>query len=128
MTDMSARPRRVLVGYDGSEAAQRALDAAAALVGYGSTLAVASIASDGSHRANVVLSEAREHLLERHLSATYVPLLGDPSDAIVEAAHDLEVDVVVIGTRNHNGTPRPALGSVSDDVVRRAPCDVLVVR
>ena len=27
MTDMSARPRRVLVGYDGSEAAQRALDA-----------------------------------------------------------------------------------------------------
>lgn len=35
---MAARARSILVGYDGSEAARRALAAAADLSGYGSSL------------------------------------------------------------------------------------------
>lgn len=128
LRSMAAHARRILVGFDGSDAAQRALDAAAGLIGYGSTLAVANVAPKGAHTANIVLSEAREHLLERHLRATYLPLYGDPADELIGAAHELDVDLVVIGSRNHTGNRRPALGSVSGDVVRRAPCDVLVVR
>jgi nucleotide-binding universal stress UspA family protein len=128
MQAMSERPKSLLVGYDGSDVARRALDTAASLLGYGSTLAVASVTTGESHSANILLSEARERLLQRHLSATYLPLLGDPAEKLLDAARDVDADLVVVGTRSQNGTPRPALGSVSGDLVRRAPCDVLVVR
>lgn len=126
MRDMSARARRILVGYDGSEGAQRALVAAVSLVGYGSTLAVASVTSEEAHNANAVLSEAREELLHRHLRATYLPLTGDTVEKLLDAARDVEADLLVVGARPRNGAR--LLDSVSDEMVRRAPCDVLVVR
>ena len=126
MRNMSARPRKILVGYDGSEGAQRALAAAASLVGYGSTLAVASVTSEEAHNANTVLSEAREELLHRQLRATYLPLTGDPVEKLLDTAREVEADLLVVGARPRNGAP--VLDSVSDEMVRRAPCDVLVVR
>jgi nucleotide-binding universal stress UspA family protein len=126
MRVMSARPRRILVGYDGSDGAQRALVAAASLVGYGSTLAVASVTSTEAHDANVTLSEAREELLHRQLRATYLPLTGDPVEMLLDAAREVDADLLVVGARPRNGSPVP--DSVSDEMVRRAPCDVLVVR
>jgi nucleotide-binding universal stress UspA family protein len=124
---MAARPKRVLLCFDGSELSRRALDAAAALVGYGSTLAVANVAHDEAHEADLVLREAREDLLLRGLTATYLPLSGDPADRLVQAALELGADLVVVGRRGRAGTPDRALGRVSAGVVSRAPCDVLVV-
>jgi nucleotide-binding universal stress UspA family protein len=122
---MAARPRRILVGYDGSDAAGRALDAAADLVGYGSTLAVVTV-QNGELRRSVV-AEARGHLRNRHVQARYHEPSGEPAEQLVEAARELEADLVVVGRRDR--TPlRGLLGSVSWKVVRRAPCDVLVVR
>ena len=125
---MAARLRRILVGYDGTEAAQRALDAAVGLIGYGSTLAVASVAPEGTRTADIVLSEVRKRLLESHVTATYLPLLGKPADELVDAACELDADLVVVGGRNKNGVLRLELGPVSAEVVQRAPCDVLVVK
>jgi nucleotide-binding universal stress UspA family protein len=116
----------VLLCFDGSELSRRALDAAAALIGYGSTLAVASVAPDGAQAADHMLREAREDLLHRGLTATYLPLAGDPADLLVDAARRLEADLVVVGRRGRDAEPEE-LGRVSGDVVRRAPCDVLVV-
>ena len=107
MPCMAARPRRVLVGYDGSESAGRALDAAAGLIGYGSTLAVASVAPTGES-AEAVLEEARERLLERHVAASYVLRHGDTADQLVEAALMLDADLIVVG-----GGPRTATYPVS---------------
>jgi nucleotide-binding universal stress UspA family protein len=126
--DVSTRPRSILVGYDGSDAGRRALEAAAGLVGYGSMLAVATVRDPGDHTANVVLSEARETLLHRQLHATYLPRAGEPVDELLEAARELEADLVVVGSRSVNGSTETTLGPVSDAVVQRAPCDVLVVR
>lgn len=53
---------------------------------------------------------------------------GDPGEAIVEAATSEQVDLVVVGSHGRSGVGRMLLGSVSDFVVRRAPCPVLVVR
>jgi nucleotide-binding universal stress UspA family protein len=124
---MAARPRRVLVGYDGSESAQRALEAAAALIGYGSTLAVASVASPGEP-AKAALDEARERLLERHVPASYVLLHGEAADELLGAAEGMQADLIVVGGKTANGKLGAGLGRVSGDVVQRAPCDVLVVR
>jgi nucleotide-binding universal stress UspA family protein len=114
-----------MVGYDGSDAAGRALDAAADLAGYGSTLAVVTVHTsepDGSTTAT-----AREQLLRRHVEARYHETGGEPAQALLEKARELEADLIVIGRRNGGALPAP-IESVSSTVVRDAPCDVLVVR
>jgi nucleotide-binding universal stress UspA family protein len=124
---MSAQPRKIVVGVDDSEPAQRALDRAADLAGYGSTLTVVSVARDGDRYAAGPLEKAREQLLRRHVRATYLQPVGDPAAELVDTARELEADLVVLGRRSRS-LRRLVLGSVSDAVVRRAPCDVLVVR
>jgi len=122
---MAVRPRRIIVGYDGSEAASRALDAAADLAGYGSTLAVVTVHPGDADRSTT--ATARERLQRRHVEARYLETSGEPADELVEKARELGADLLVIGRRN--GDPLRALpGSVSSRVVRHAPCDVLVVR
>ena len=54
--------------------------------------------------------------------------LGTPAAEIVELAEDLEVGLVVIGSRGLGGIRRALMGSVSESVVRHAHCLVLVVR
>ena len=122
---MAGRARKILVGYDGSAAAGRALDAAADLVGYGSTLAVVTVQNGVLGRS--VAAAARARLHGRHVEARYLEPSGEPAEQLVEAAHRLGADLVVIGRRNRPPL-RGLLGSVSSRVVRRAGCDVLVVR
>jgi nucleotide-binding universal stress UspA family protein len=128
MRSMSAKAKKVLVCYSGSETARRALSAAVEHVGYGSVLAVATVGGTGEPTANVVLSEARDVLLHKHVTATYVALVGDAADELLETASALDADLLVIGARTRNGHASASLGPVSSEVVQRAPCDVLVVR
>ncbi len=54
-------------------------------------------------------------------------LEGDPPRALVALAAELGATTLVIGTRGRGGLKRAVLGSVSDHVVRHAPCAVLIV-
>lgn len=54
--------------------------------------------------------------------------VGDPVREILKAGEELDADLVVIGSRGLGAVGRALLGSVSDSVVRHAPCPVLVVR
>lgn len=47
---------------------------------------------------------------------------------IVEAAKELEVDLIVLATHGYTGWKHFAIGSTAERVVRAAPCPVLVVR
>jgi len=123
---MAALPRTILVGYDDSDAARRALDRAADLAGYGSRLTVVSVARDGGPLPHDVLDNARTRLIERHVPATYLQPAGEPADAIVDTAEEIDADLVVVGRRSR-GPIRRGLGSVSAAVARCAPCEVLVV-
>jgi nucleotide-binding universal stress UspA family protein len=124
---MVARPRSIMVGFDGSEASRRALDIAADLAGYGSTLAVVRVRR-GADDDPGKLDEARDHLLRRQVSASYLEPVGEPAEALVETAAELGSDLVVVGRRTHDGLNGLGPDSVSRTVVSRAPCDVLVVR
>lgn len=53
---------------------------------------------------------------------------GDPGESIVDAATSEQVDIVVVGSHGRGSVGRFLIGSVSDYVVRHAPCPVLVVR
>ena len=47
---------------------------------------------------------------------------------IIGLAKELGVDLIIMGCRGHRGIRRAVEGSISDAVIRRAPCPVLVVR
>mgnify|MGYP000853437523 CR=1 FL=1 len=53
-------------------------------------------------------------------------LEGDPGRVICDIAAQAGADVIVMGTRGRGGVKRALLGSVSDHVVRHAPCPVLI--
>ena len=131
----------IVVGYDGSDAAKRALQRAADLAKEGDRIVVVASAephaksgpTGGAHldpsefqQRRGDLEQAKQYLSERGLEAELVEAQGDPGTAIVEAAS--KTDLIIVGSRGLNPLQRMLLGSVSSKVVHRAPCDVLVVR
>jgi nucleotide-binding universal stress UspA family protein len=132
---------KVVVGYDGSDHAMRALERAADLVGTDGQVVVVSSAeprvtpaiTGGGHldpsefaQRQQAVEEARSFLSERGIDTEVREAYGDPGSAIIEAGAD--ADLVVVGSRGLNRVERLLLGSVSTKVVQRAPGDVLVVR
>ncbi len=53
---------------------------------------------------------------------------GVPFDQILQAAERLQCDLIVMATHGHTGLAHAIIGSVAENVVRRAPCPVLTVR
>lgn len=53
---------------------------------------------------------------------------GVPHHEIVQAARELEIDLIVIATHGYTGMKHLLLGSTAERVVRHALCPVLVVR
>ena len=52
---------------------------------------------------------------------------GDPAETICAYAAEIDARLVAVGTRGHGTVTSLLLGSVSQAVVRHAPCPVLVV-
>ena len=54
--------------------------------------------------------------------------MGEVDLEIAALAKELQADLIVMGCRGHRGIRRAIEGSISDGVIRHAPCPVLVVR
>jgi nucleotide-binding universal stress UspA family protein len=120
---MAAVGKRILIAYDGSDTGRRALDRAAEIAGYATSLTVVPVtAGDGARPLSL---EALDELARRHLHAAVREPGGDPATAVVDAAADVGADLIILGTCG-NGGPEP--DPVGARVVRDAPCDVMVVR
>lgn len=133
---------RVVLAYDGSDAAKRALERAADIASAGASVTVVSVVSahhPGGGRSsgavdpeemserNRELDEAEKLLSARGVTVETIEVLGDPADGIVEAARSVGADLIVVGTRGQSRGKRMLLGSVSTGVLHKASCDVLVV-
>ena len=55
-------------------------------------------------------------------------VVGSAAGEIVRQAEKLKVDLMVIATHGRGGIGRILLGSTAEEIVRHAPCPVLVVR
>ena len=53
---------------------------------------------------------------------------GDPGHEIIRIAEELHADLIVLGTHGYSGWKRFALGSVTELVVKHAPCAVFIIR
>jgi nucleotide-binding universal stress UspA family protein len=58
----------------------------------------------------------------------YRLLEGEPSTVIAETAAETDADLVVMGTHGRTGFSRFIMGSVAEEVLRKATCPVLTVR
>jgi nucleotide-binding universal stress UspA family protein len=149
---MKTRGMRVLVAIDGSEAAGLAVDLVAGVAWPdGSEIVVAQAVETGvglfggpwpalavvqmdrieaeiRELADQTVHEARERLARPGLSVDAVVLPGRAATAIVDRARHMQADVVVVGSRGHGTIESMLLGSVSAEVVDRAPAPVLVAR
>lgn len=62
------------------------------------------------------------------VAVSFLVWTGDPGESIVAAAESENADLIVVGTHGRGSIGRLLLGSVSEHVVRNAPCPVLVIR
>ena len=143
--------RSIVVGTDGSDTAQKAVDAAIDLARLsGARLELVSayepvpnqrlrqearqMPADLQWMVNpredvdATLSEAAERVGECGIEWRTYAREGDPADAILDVAEELASDLIVVGNKGMTGAKRFVLGSVPNKVSHHAPCSVLIVR
>ena len=132
---------KILVAYDGSEAAGHALERTAQFGSGGdvTVISVVPLQPSGPRSAGPIqggdveehgreLDEAVARLKELNVEAETIEAVGHPAEAIVDAAERGGFELIVVGSRGMHGVARFLLGSTSTRVVTHAHCDVLVVR
>lgn len=68
------------------------------------------------------------HPQNRKIQVHHAFLEGDAADQIVRYAAEIGMDLIVMGTHGRTGTDRLLMGSVAEQVLRDAPCSVMVVK
>lgn len=62
------------------------------------------------------------------IKTTGLLLEGDSAEVICSKALEVEADFILIGSHGRTGLSKLLLGSVSDAVLRKAPCPVMIVK
>ena len=141
--------RRILCPIDLSESSGRSLAHAAGLARwYEARLTVLHVvptfdpvqvrSGDLSDPVRIVYPTPREEVIADMMrlaideagvapDATFAAESGDPATTIVDQALAMPADLLVMGTHGHRGFKRLLLGSVTESVLREAPCPVLTV-
>lgn len=135
---------RILLGYDGSPAASRALEFAVDLARrYGAELHVLAVfrppefgteveteelIEEGRKHCSRLLQPLRAKLGGGDPKARFETAVGHPSEQLLLYAEKHGVDHIVVGHRGHSGLARWLLGSVARQVIAHASCAVTVVR
>ncbi len=142
---------KILVPLDGSELAERALNPALTLAqqvkgeaillsvpvlkqmfvsggnGYSLMLPEESLQESQQEMMGYLQTVAQNWAFPDVTLRTEV-ISGDEASVIVETAAAENVDLIVMSTHGYSGLTRWMLGSITEKVLRAAPCPVLVVR
>jgi nucleotide-binding universal stress UspA family protein len=132
--------QKILVAYDGDEAANRALERGAELAqAFGAELAVVSVTPWRRGRVPIdpwddaevhakALKAAAEWLSRRGLAAELLSPAGDPARTIEDVARAGAFDTIVVGSRGLGTVARFMQGSVSEHVATNADASVVIAR
>jgi nucleotide-binding universal stress UspA family protein len=136
---------KILVPLDGSALSERALPPALALAQQPGTEVILARVPAGKDRSAGEDRPAADDAQSRTDAQAYLDALrlrshqqpdlklrtrlmnGDVASAIVDTAAAEAADLIVMSTHGHSGVTRWLLGSVTEKVLRSAPCPVLAV-
>jgi nucleotide-binding universal stress UspA family protein len=131
---------KILLAYDGTEPAQRALDTAASIAKVmGATLDVISVVPVHPGRSPIdpwddrtvhatELEDARTRLAGLGVNCQVLEPAGDPAEEIERVAKVGGYDMVVVGSRRQGVLGRVLQGSVSEHVATHADATVVIAR
>ena len=132
--------KKILIAYDGGEAAQRALDLAAELAHkFDAAVGVVSVVPVHAGRVPVdpwddrgvhttELAEAARLLRAQGIEPVMYEPAGDPAATIEKIAEEGGYDMVVVGSRGLGLLSRALQGSVSEHVATHSRATVVVAR
>lgn len=136
--------RNILVGYDGSAQAEKAvalaLSIAETMDSHVLLFAVARPPEPAtSVEVHAVLDDAKEHYQEgfdrilarareKGILVETEIAVGHPAEQIIHRAETARIDLVILGRRGVSMFEKWILGSVSERVLRYAHCPVMVIR
>jgi nucleotide-binding universal stress UspA family protein len=126
--------RTFVVGYDGSQAARRALRRAVESAGSGGHVQIvtATSATDElelmSDDPSVLIEEATALVAGSNVGVSTRIDEADPVEALARAADRVEAELIVVGARGDSYFARALRGSVGERLIALAPCDLLIVR
>lgn len=139
--------QKILVAVDLSSFSARAIEQAGRLAGAGGSLTLVTVISDvlpwfdffpveypSTDYFAAMKDKAEKEL--RDLAATNAPGVqadivirrGYPAAEILQMADEGKFDLIVMATHGHSGLEHALLGSITEKVLRKAHCPVLVVR
>jgi nucleotide-binding universal stress UspA family protein len=137
----------IVVGTDGSDTADVAVQRAAALAkltgarvelvsGYredyslvaGTGMYVGDLSGDARKAADGCLESTATRLREDGIEVETHCMGGDPADALIGVAEATDATLIVVGSKGMHGGRRFLLGNVPNKVSHHAPCSVMIVR
>lgn len=137
----------ILVPVDGSNNSYRALEAALFLsekldakvttihvtevipvVHVQSEKVLADILDSYKKESQLILSKCSELATKKGLSINMKQIQGDPGSTILDFCEKEKYDIIVMGSRGKGKFKELILGSVSNKVVHRSPCPVMIVK
>lgn len=140
---------RILIPLDGSDLSEEAIDQAVPIAeAFGSELLLVGVLDLTAGMYDVyseafnpvdlkaqlekfletALDRANTHLGAKGLRAQRLLRIGVPHEEIAALSEEEGVDLIVMTTHGRKGLTHLLLGSVTEKVIRTAPCPVLVVR
>ena len=137
----------IVVGTDGSDTADVAVQRAAALAkltgarielvsGYredyslvaGTGMYVGDLSGDARQAADGCLESTATKLRADGIEVETHCMGGDPADALIGVAEATDASMIVVGSKGMHGGRRFLLGNVPNKVSHHAPCSVMIVR
>lgn len=141
--------QRILVGIDGSDQAEQAFYKALAVAkrnqgtviiahvienrlygNMGYNLAGPDLVQQETDHAKELLAEYKDLAAKEGVTAAETVLAFGSAKVLmgVDLPQDHKIDLIMVGQSGLTAVEKFMIGSVSDYVIRHAPCDVLVVR
>jgi len=138
--------RKILLAFDGSEGAKRALETGLELVRLHGAELWALAVEERLPRFSATIDEAKEEkefanryygqlleaaaarALEAGVELKTLLKPGHPAQTIVQVAQEGQFDLILVGHTGLSGVWAKFLGTTAEKVSRHAPCSVLIVR
>ena len=134
--------KKILVGFDGSEGSEQALNRAMMLLEeYGELFILAVIPSPSDkafvdesmykkmkNKAEHMINDLIKDIGQHEFTIQGMVEEGDPAARIIDTANKLNVDLIVLGSRGTSELGQYLIGSVANKVVQYAYKPVMVVR